>query len=88
MRSVFLDDERIGHGQDLRRGAVILPSSGSSAYRENDLIEVQQIPDVRSAPGIDRLVGIAHDEEVVVIAAQHLHQRVLRLVDVLKLRRP
>ena len=76
-------DERIGHGQDLRRGAVIFhhqdrPRTGK------DLIEVQQIPDVCSAPGIDRLVGIAYDEEVVVIAAQHLHQRVLRLIDVLK----
>ena len=76
-------DERICHGQDLRCGALIFhhqdrPRTGK------DLIEVQQIPDVCSAPGIDRLVGITHDEEIVVIAAQHLHQRVLRLVDVLK----
>ncbi len=89
-RQVLLDtggvfvDEGVGAGQDLRRGAVI--------FRHEDgpragvfLIEVQKIPDVRASPGVDGLVRVPHDEEVLVVARQHLHELVLEGVDVLEL---
>ena len=48
------------------------------------LFKVQQVFDARPAPGIDGLIRVADDEQVLMVSAQHLHQPVLQLVDVLK----
>ena len=77
-------DQRVRRRQNLRRGTVVFHHyDGLHVWK--DLVEIQQILDVRAAPGVDRLVRVAHDEEVAVIAAQHLHQLVLQRVDILKL---
>ena len=47
-------------------------------------VEVQQIFDIRAAPGVDRLVRIAHNEQVFMIGAQHFHQLILKRVDILE----
>ena len=76
-------DQRVRRRQNLRRGTVVFHHhDGLHVWK--DLVEIQQILDVRAAPGVDRLVRVAHDEEVAVIAAQHLHQLVLQRVDILK----
>ena len=77
-------DQRVRRRQNLRRGTVVFHHhDGLHVWK--DLVEIQQILDVRAAPGVDRLVRVAHDEEVAVIAAQHLHQLILQRVDILKL---
>ena len=77
-------DQRVRRRQNLRRGTVVFHHhDGLHVWK--DLVEIQQILDVRAAPGVDCLVRVAHDEEVAVIAAQHLHQLILQRVDILKL---
>ena len=77
-------DQRVRRRQNLRRGTVVFHHHDGLHIWKN-LVEIQQILDVRAAPGVDRLVRVAHDEEVAVIAAQHLHQLILQRVDILKL---
>ena len=43
----------------------------------------ENVLDVRAAPGIDALVLIADDADIVFFAGQHLHQLILRAVGVL-----
>ena len=74
-------DQRVRRRQNLRRGTVVFHHHDGLHIWKN-LVEIQQILDVRAAPGVDRLVRVAHDEEVAVIAAQHLHQLILQRVDV------
>ena len=78
-----LVDQRVCRREDLGRGAVVLHHE-DRLRAGVFLVEIEQIPHVRPAPGIDGLVRVADDEKVFVIAAQRLHQFVLRLVDVLK----
>ncbi len=49
------------------------------------LLEVEDDPDVGAAPAVDRLVIIAHNAQVVVLARDQLDEPELRLVDVLVL---
>ena len=77
-------DQRVRGLQNLRRGAVI--------FRHQDRLcagvvrfKLHQVLHVRAAPGVDRLVRVAHDEEIFVVAAEHLHQLILQAVNVLKL---
>ncbi len=77
-------DQRVRHGEDLRRGAVVLAQVDGRAGREA-LVEVKQEAHVGAAPGVDGLVGVADDEEVVVQALEDLHELVLGRVDVLEL---
>ena len=77
-------DQSIGHPEDLRRRTVILHHHDRLCARMM-LVEIQEILHVRTAPGVDGLVRIAHDEEVMVVGAQHFHEPVLQRVDVLEL---
>ena len=79
----ILVDQRVHGPKDLRRGPVVLHHQDGAGSRES-LIEIRQEAAVRAAPGIDGLVGISHHEEVAVVIAQHPHQVVLWLVDILK----
>ena len=49
------------------------------------LVKIHEKLHICPAPGIDRLIRIAHDEEISVIPAQRLHQLILQAVDILKL---
>ncbi len=75
-------DRRIGHRQHLGRGPVVLLEPHHARRREI-LLEVQDVPHVGAAPTVDRLVIVAHDLHVPVLAAQEFHQLVLRPVRVL-----
>ena len=80
----ILVDQGVGHGQDLRRGAVVLHHQDGLGAGEF-LVKVQQVLHVGAPPGVDGLVRVPHDEEILVVSAQHFHQLILQLVDVLKL---
>jgi hypothetical protein len=49
------------------------------------VLEVEDVPQVRPAPFVDRLVRIAHDAQVAVLRGEPLDQHVLRAVGVLVL---
>ena len=79
---VFVD-QGIGRRQDGRRRPVIVhhhdgPGPGIM------IIEIQQIFDVGSAPGVNGLVRVADNEEVFMKAAKHGHEFILQVIDVLK----
>ena len=48
-------------------------------------VKVQQESLVRAAPCIDCLIRITDNKEIIVIFTQHLHQFILRRIDILKL---
>ena len=87
---VFLDtiaifiNQGVGCRQDLRCGAVVLHHHDGLHIGEG-LVEIQQILHIGSTPSVDCLVRITHDEQVLMIPAQDLHQLILKLVDVLEL---
>ncbi len=68
--------------QNILRGAVVL-------FEADDLglgkifLEFKDVADVGAAPGINRLVFVAHGTNVMALARQHAHQFVLRAVRVL-----
>ena len=88
-QKVFFDavrvfrNQTVAGGQNFRRGAVIFHHH-DGLRRGIDLVKVQQVAHVGSAPCVDGLVGVADNEQIFVIVAQHLHQGVLRRVNVLK----
>ena len=76
-------DQAVAGGEDLRGRAVVFHHH-NGLRRGIDLVKVQQIPHVRAAPRVDGLIRVADDEKILVIAAQDLHQLILRRVDILK----
>ena len=81
---VVFADQGVRRREDLRRGAVVFHHK-DGLRRRIVSVEIQQIFHVRAAPGVDGLIRVADDEEVFVVIAEHLHQLVLQLVDILKL---
>ena len=77
-------DQRVRDGHHARRRPVVLQHHDGARARER-AVEVQQVAHVRAAPGVDGLVGVAHHEQVLVVAGEHLHELVLQAVDVLEL---
>lgn len=75
--------QRVAHGEDLGRGAVIFVEDDGFRVREK-FVEVVEKADVCAAPGIDGLIGIAHDKEVFMLAGESARQFVLFARDVLK----
>ena len=49
------------------------------------LLELQNVLDVRAAPGVDALVFVADDADVLLRPGEQLHQLVLRTIRVLVL---
>jgi hypothetical protein len=72
----------IRRAQDRVRGAVVLLERDHTGAAEVAL-ELEDVADVRSAEGVDRLVGIADDEDVLVLAREQLEEAVLRVIRVL-----
>ena len=77
-------DERIGAGENLRRGAIVFHHHDGLGLRKS-LVKIEQKFHIGATPGVDRLVGIADDEKIFVIIAEHHHEVILQLVDILKL---
>ena len=82
LRRLVVADQRVGHAQDALRAAVVL-------LQPDDLhvgivvLELENVAQVRAAPAVDRLVGIAGDGQVRVVDRQGPHDRVLGQVRVL-----
>ncbi len=80
---VALDDAHSRVEDDLRRAIVLLQHN--RPRRGEVAVEVLDVAIVRATPLVDRLVGIAHSEDVVVVAGQLAQQAILRGVGVLEL---
>ena len=80
---LILFDQTVADREDLRGRAVVLHHQ-DGLRRGVDLVEIQQKPHIRPAPGIDRLIRVTDDEEVFVVIAEDLHELILRRVDVLE----
>ena len=81
---VVFFDQRVDGLQDLGRGTVVVVHENGLRAREL-FVKIHQELHVCTAPGVDGLVGIAHDEEVFVVGLQDFHQADLQRIDVLKL---
>ncbi len=68
--------------QDVLRRAIILLQANDAGFRKI-LLELQDVANVRAAPGVDALVLIADGADVVLAAGEHSHQLILRAVRVL-----
>ena len=67
-------DEAQRRGQDRRRRAVIAFEADHLGPRKVAL-EAQDVLDLRPAPAIDRLIVVAHDADIALLAGQQLSQR-------------
>ena len=75
-------DERVGRVDDLRRRAVILFQPHRHRLRPARG-ELENVRDLRAAPGIDRLVVVPHDTEAAVIAGEGREDPLLNAAGVL-----
>ena len=80
---LILVNQGIGSIQDVRRGPVIVIHN-DGFHMGKFPVKMQEIPHIGAAPGINGLVRISHDEKVVVISAEGLHELVLERVDILE----
>ena len=81
--AVLLDDRRGGVEDHLRRAVVLLEPDDLRVGEVG--LEVEDVAQVRAAPLVDRLVGIADDAQVAVDLGEPPDQQVLRAVGVLVL---
>ena len=65
LRAALLRDDRVGGVEDQLRRAVVLLELHDRRVREVAL-EVEDVAEVRAAPGVDRLVVVADDAQVAV----------------------
>ena len=77
-------DHGAGGFEDDLRGAIVLLQADDEGVGKV-LLELENVADVRAAPGVDALVLVAHGADVLVLAGEQLHQLVLRAVGVLVL---
>ncbi len=77
-----LDDDRVGGVEDALARAVVDLERDHECAGKRDL-EVQDVPDVRAAPRVDRLIRVADDHEVLVTLGEQFHETELRPVGVL-----
>ena len=77
-------DHGVSRAQDVARRAVVLLQQHHLRLGEITL-EVEQVPQIRGAPGVDRLVRVADCGDVAVRARERLRQPVLHEVRVLEL---
>ncbi len=75
-------DRDVREVEDLRRRPVVLFEPNDRGLREVAL-EVENVPNVRAAPAVDRLIVVTDDHDVRVLATDQLHEPVLRAVRVL-----
>ena len=76
--------DRVGRVEDELGAPVVLLELDDDGVRVVAL-EVEDVPDVRPAPAVDRLVVVADDREVAVLRGERLDPQVLRPVRVLVL---
>ena len=77
-------NQTVANRRDFRSGTVILVHQ--DGFRAGKFpVKIQQIPDVRSTPGIDRLIRIPDNKQILMVSAQRFHQLILQKIDILKL---
>ncbi len=79
-----MGDQPVGGGEDRGGGAVILFQTNELHVREIPA-ELMDILHPGAAPAVDRLVIIAHHEDLAGIAGQQPHPGVLNGIGILKL---
>ena len=84
MRAGVGADDDIRQIEDLRRRAIVLLEPHDRGVGKI-LVEVEDVADVGAAPSVDRLIVVADDADVAVLAAEELDQLVLRAIGVLVL---
>ena len=77
-------NHRIRCVQNILRRPVILLQPNHIGIRI-DLLKIQNIPDIRSAEFVNRLIVVSHDAEISGACCQHPHNFELRLVGILVL---
>ncbi len=77
-------DDRIGGIEDVAGRAVVLLELHDLRIRIV-LLEGEDVPDVGTTPGIDRLVIVAHDHQVAVAAGKQVREGILDAVRILVL---
>ncbi|VVN29037.1 hypothetical protein PS647_04769 [Pseudomonas fluorescens] len=75
-------DQHVGAAQDAAGGAIVLLQHHHFQGRVV-VLEQHQVFRARAAPGVDRLVVVAHHGELVAFADEHFHQQILAGVGVL-----
>ena len=79
---LIVSDDGIGCGQDILRRAIILLKLDRLRLGKV-LLEIQDVADIRAAPAVDGLIGIADDAEIVMTACQKRCEPVLCAVRIL-----
>ena len=79
---VFLD-ERVRHTKHFGRAAIV-PGHKNRFAPFMRIGEIEQIANVGAAPCINRLIGIAHDEQIAVVFNELFHERDLQRIDILE----
>ena len=79
---VFLD-ERVRHTEHFGRAAIVLGHENRFAPFMR-IGEIEQIANVGATPRINRLIGIAHDEQITVVFNELFHECDLQGVDILE----
>ena len=77
-------DERIHRPDDFGRRAIVLRHQDGFRSRKFP-IEIKEELHPSPAPGINRLIRIPDDEEILVVSRQNRHQFVLQGINVLEL---
>ena len=81
LMEILLDDAGRRVEDDLRRAVVAIERDDSGVGVI--FLEIEDVPDVRLAPAVDRLIVIADDEQVSMLLGEQMHQEILRIVGVL-----
>ena len=84
LASSVVPNQRVGRFQNVR-GAAIVPFKLHDFDPRIVVLELQNVRQVRAAPTVNRLVGIADDRQVRVVDRQSTDNRVLREVRILVL---
>ena len=82
--AAVVGDDGVGGVEDRLRRAVVLLELDDAGVREV-LLELEDVADLGTAEAVDRLVGVADDREVAVLAGKQRQPAVLDVVGVLVL---
>ena len=69
---LILFDETVRNRQNLRRRTVIFHHHDGLCPCKM-LVKIKKVPDIGTAPGVDRLIRISDDKKITMIAFKHLH---------------
>ena len=80
----IVPDQRIADGKNRRTGPIVPIQQNRPDIRES-LVKSVDVIDIRTAPGINGLIGIPHDKEISVFAGKQTRQFIIAGTHILKL---